>query len=210
MTTTHAQPLTATTAPVLSAVPLDHPALHRIIGDWSDRHQIHQAVMSLFREDLPGPQHQRRATSQILYRVEREAHRILLQSRHAPQRTDHGTRTTHLDALLAALHTGMSIRIRLDINAVHCQSRTHRRTPVSDRDLPHWLAQRLHPALDTLTIHNAPITVHTTGKPSLRIAHITATAHIADHSALTNLIHTGVGRAKAYGCGLLTALPTTN
>jgi CRISPR system Cascade subunit CasE len=208
-TTLTPAPLTGTRMPILAAVPIDHPALARRVRDWTDTDQVHQAIMSLFRENLPGAQQQRRATSHILYRLESDAGRILVQTTVTPARTDHGIRLTDLTGLVQYLTAGTTVRFRLDINAVRCQAGSHRRTPVSATDFPDWLAARLQPALTTATILDAPVTLrHTSGTP-LRIAHVTGTAHINNPAALRDLIRNGVGRAKAYGCGLLSTLPTT-
>jgi CRISPR system Cascade subunit CasE len=208
MTATLTAPRNQTTSmPILAAVPFDHPALARRVRDWNDAEQIHKAVMSLFREDLPGPQHQRRATAEILYRVEHHAARILLQSATAPAHSDYGIRTTHLSGLATHLTAGTAVRFRLDINAVRCQAGTHRRTPVPDADLPQWAAARLHPALTAVTLLDQPVTVRRTDNSPLRVAHLTGTARINDPDALLGLIRSGVGRAKAYGCGLLSVVP---
>lgn len=203
-------PTTRVSAPVLAAVPVDHPGLVRRIRDWNDAEQVHQAVMSLFREDLPGPQDQRRATSNILYRIDASAGRILVQAATAPARTDHGIRTTDLSGLFAQLADGISVRVRVDINAVKCQARTQRRISVPDPELPEWIAQRLQPALTAIAVHDSPTTVRRTSQARLRIAHVTAKARIEDRDALLQLIRFGVGRAKAYGCGLLSVLPITS
>jgi len=186
----------------------DAQHLVRRIRDWNDAEQVHHAVMSLFRENLPGPQQQRRATAGILYRIDQNTGRILLQATVAPIRTDHGIRTTDLSGLLTRLTAGTAVRFRLDINAVRCQARTHHRSPVPESEFPDWLARRLHPALTAITILDAPITVRRAGQTPLRIAHVTATARIGDRDALLQLIHAGVGRARAYGCGLLSVLPS--
>jgi CRISPR system Cascade subunit CasE len=201
--------VTGVRMPTLAAIPLDHPALTRHVRDWGDRDQIHKAVMTLFRPDLPGPQDQRRAAASILYRIEhRPQPRILLQAAVAPARSDYGIRVTDLTALLDRLHPGVRVHIRVDVNAVRCQSRTGRRLPVPDSDLPAWLTERLDPALTDVDILNAPITVSRAGSHPLRVAHITATATVGEEGRLIELIRDGVGRGKAYGCGLLSVLPT--
>jgi CRISPR system Cascade subunit CasE len=194
--------------PLLASVPVDHPALARRIHHWADRDQTHKAVMSLFREDLPGPQEYRRATAGILYRIEQPLGRILLQSAVPPARTDYGIRTTDLAGLAAHLSPGQAVRFRVDVNAVRCQSHTARRIPVPDCDLPAWLTTKLQPALANIAVLDAPITVTNAGQHPLRIAHVTGTATVNNHEAAIDLIESGIGRAKAYGCGLLTLLPT--
>ncbi|MGI5175324.1 type I-E CRISPR-associated protein Cas6/Cse3/CasE [Dactylosporangium sp. CA-152071] len=200
--------VTAQPTPTLAAVPLNHPALIRHVRDWGDRDQIHKAVMTLFRPDLPGPQDQRRGTAGILYRVEHRPHpRILLQAATPLARTDYGIRVTDLTGLMANLQPGRRVHLRVDINAVRCESRTGRRLAVPDSELQGWLTARLESGLNNVEILDAPVTVSRAGNHPLRVAHIAATATVHDSSALTELINNGVGRGKAYGCGLLTVLP---
>jgi CRISPR system Cascade subunit CasE len=196
-----------TTMPLLYAVPLDHPALNNRVRDWADAEQVHKAVMALFQENLPGAQHERRATARILYRLEAEAGRILVQATRPMARTDYGIRATDLTGLIPYLTPGATVHVRVDVNAVRCQNGTGRRIPVPDDDLAEWLAARLAPSLDRLTLLDARTTVSRTGTTPLRIAHITASTRIHDTGALLEQIRTGVGRARAYGCGLLSVLP---
>jgi|tagenome__1003787_1003787.scaffolds.fasta_scaffold20969927_3 CRISPR system Cascade subunit CasE len=191
----------------LTSVPYSHPALRNRIRRWDDQEQVHQAVMSLFRPDLPGDQRARRAGSDILYRLDDERQRLLVQATTTPQRTDHGIRLTTLDGLLDRLAKGQRVRFTADLNAVRCQARTGRRLPVPAHELAEWVLERLTPALDKAELLDAPVQTRYRGRVPLVVARVTGTATITDRDALAQKLRVGVGRGRAYGCGLLTVLP---
>ncbi len=210
---------TATTRPVsaagtgavhLASVPYAHPALRNRIRRWDDQEQVHQAVMSLFRPDLAGEQQARRASGDILYRLDDEHQRLLVQATTVPQRTDHGIRLTTLDGLLGRVGTGGRVRFTADLNAVRCQARTGRRLPVPTGELPTWVQERLAPALHGMELFDATVMTRSKGRIPLVVARVTGTATIADADALIRMLRAGVGRGKAYGCGLLTVLPLSS
>ena len=89
--------------PVLASIPINHPGLTRRITDWADQTQVHRAVMSLFPENLPGDQRERRAGAAILYRIDTAAGCLLVQAARPPVRTDHGIQITDLGGLLPRL-----------------------------------------------------------------------------------------------------------
>lgn len=186
-------------------IPFDHPLLARRVRDWTDAHQVYKAVMSFFG-NLPGPPGQRRATSRILYRIDDRRRRIVLQAATPFTRVGHGAHVAN-NALPTQVENGCMVRFRLDVNAVRCQHQTGRRIPVPDKEISGWLAPRLSPALKTITIVNVKVTYRRTGHGPVRIARLTGTACVGDKEALLALIHAGVGRAKAYGCGLLSVQP---
>jgi CRISPR system Cascade subunit CasE len=206
MTTTLLQSARPTTAPILASVPLQHPALLRQVRNWNDVDIVHKAIMSLYDRRLPGPQQQRRATSEILYRIDTEHDRILLQSAIPLARNDHGIRTTDLSGLLDRLHDGQHVAIRLDINAVRCQARTGKRLPIPIEDVSEWLEQKLEPALVNLDTQVA-ITVRRASGVPVHIAHVAGVATVNQSDELKRLIYDGIGRAKAYGCGLISVIP---
>lgn len=193
--------------PLLLAVPLDHPCFARGVRAWQDLEQVHKAVMSLFPATLPGPAHTRRADSSILFRVEPHARRVLVQTATAPIEKDTGIRSTSLEGLIAVLAPAMTVRFRVDVNAVRCQARTGKRLPVTEEEIPRWLADRLHRAVSNPVVDDLTVTVFRKGTTPLRVASVTGRAEVADPAHLHQLIRAGVGRARAYGCGLLSVAP---
>lgn len=193
----------------LASVPYTHPALRNRIRRWDDQEQVHHAVMSLFRPDLPGDPRERRAARGILYRLDDGQQRLLVQSAVPPERTDHGIRLTTLDGLLDRLEPGLRVQFTADLNAVRCQARTRRRVPVPAGELSEWVNARLTPALQEVELIDTRFVTHTAGRVPLVVARLTGIGTVAHRDGLVGMLRAGVGRGKAYGCGLLTVLPLT-
>lgn len=200
----------ATDTLYLASVPYAHPAVRNRIRRWDDQEQVHQAVMSLFRPDLPGAPGERRAASGILYRLEGEHRRLLVQSAIAPQRTDHGIRLTTLEGLLDQIDAGRRVRFSADLNAVRCQARTGRRLPVPAGELSQWTIDRLTPSLRHVELLDARLVTRSAGPVPIVVARVTGIGVVGQPDGLIRLLRSGVGRAKAYGCGLLSVLPAAS
>ncbi|MHB1787098.1 MAG: type I-E CRISPR-associated protein Cas6/Cse3/CasE [Acidimicrobiales bacterium] len=195
---------------VLTRVPINQPSFITRVRDWADREAVHRAVMTLFAPKLPGDEAARRAMSAILYRVEddqRNPH-LLIQSRVAPASNSVSLASTDLTGLAPRLISGTAVRFRLDVNAVRCQSRSRRRLPVPESEIPGWLTNTvMNRGLDAIEAGELKVNVLRTRTTPLRVARIDGTATVRDEVALLTLLAEGVGRAKAYGCGLLSVLP---
>ncbi|CAG4902551.1 unnamed protein product [Acidithrix sp. C25] len=61
--------------------------------------------------------------------------------------------------------------------------------------------------LSEIAVDDLKVRVLRAGRTPLRIARIDGNAVVRDQGALVALLDEGVGRAKAYGCGLLSVLP---
>lgn len=79
-----------------------------------------------------------------------------------------------------------------------------------------WLSERLAPALDDVRIINHQREVIGRGRQgqnrskdalTIQVDLIDGVALVNDPAALAQLLEKGVGRAKSYGCGLLTVRP---
>lgn len=70
-----------------------------------------------------------------------------------------------------------------------------------------WMDRKLAPAMIIDSIEHQPMRTAIGIKPDRKITHrrvcFTGTATVRDADALTTLADTGIGRGKAYGCGLL-------
>lgn len=117
MTVTLDRPGTSITTTTLTLVPLTHRSLRTISG-WTDQQAVHQAVMSLFPDNLSGDRAERRATGGILHRHDTPTNgavRLLVQ--HAipmrPEYTDDPElQRAILTPLLASLQPGIPVRFR--------------------------------------------------------------------------------------------------
>ncbi|MDY3049987.1 MAG: type I-E CRISPR-associated protein Cas6/Cse3/CasE [Rothia sp. (in: high G+C Gram-positive bacteria)] len=216
--------------PVHEALMVNHPSRpHR---GWDVNSPIfrHRAVMHLFPQlstDSP------RAASRILFRLDTvagSAPYFLIQSDIAPQE-GHPVETKEIE--LVSPPAGSYISFRLSINAVKRKrkvkdsSRTRGTGIISipfdgdteaDDQLPRmtdWLASKLAPALGEVTILNHQRQALGTDRSGLSAASpfavqvdtIDGFARVDNPEALEELLLKGIGRAKSYGCGLLSIRP---
>lgn len=189
---------------------------------------LHRRLMSLYPTDAgPDP----RVRFGILFRIEDTptGPHILLQSTHEPDLTrlpdGYGTsRTRPLDALLDALRPGLNVRYRCVASAVRKPGATTRQLynlpPVVPLRGPAaedwWIRQADTAGLKPLTLHSQPLDAargvredRTGSKQRIRHARtrFDGTAAIIDPGLLRTKITLGIGRGKAYGCGLLSIAP---
>ena len=206
----------ASDAVTLTVLPALHPHLIARIRRWDDRDQFHKAVMSLFPDNLNGPPETRRATARILYRHETPTSgtpRVLIQH-HTPMlpdvTADPAVRQTSLTPVLTRLTPGTHVRFRTTLNPVKAITGSNHRTAITDPDeLTTWALHKLTQAgLTDVILNDDPATdLLRTSAAKLWTAQYDGHATVTDPAMLTAAIHTGIGRAKAYGCGLLSILP---
>ena len=194
---------------------------------------LHRRVMSLFPD---GVEDTARTHFGVLFRIEDtpSGSHLLLQSNQPPDPTGlpdgYGTLTTRpLDDLLTALKPGRTVRFRCTASPVRKPGATTRalynlpavvdlRGDAADE----WWQRQAHAAgLKPLTLTSQPLDAvrdrpgtrpNTAAKPGNTIRHhrvrFDGTATIIDPDLLRTAIHNGIGRGKAYGCGLLSIAPT--
>lgn len=208
------------------------PAASLNTVDWTNHEQAHHAVMRLFPATLPGPPHRRRADSGILYRLDNVMGQavVLIQSHTAPELLPADAKTMAIPAPAWNFDPGQLIAFRAAINPT---IRRGIRTTLDGKpytkeakaaelpftrttkvvgitaldDIPTWLTARLNGAVDTLEIANHFRDHTTAGNTKIVIDTLDCTATVTNPTTLDHIRRTGIGRAKAYGCGLLTAQP---
>jgi CRISPR system Cascade subunit CasE len=189
------------------------------VADWDDHHSLHRAVMALFPAVLPGAEQERRAASKILFRLDETATGpvVLVQSLLAP---------THLPptAKVKAVHCGTAmtpgtpVKFRVAVNAVIRRRRPdgkHRDDPLPEDQVDEWLAGKLVGALTGVTILASARSIYGVDRNGLKkglsvalqVDTLDGVGTVHDPNRLLELVVDGVGRAKAYGCGLLTLSP---
>ncbi|MFJ4678103.1 type I-E CRISPR-associated protein Cas6/Cse3/CasE [Kitasatospora sp. NPDC088783] len=194
--------------------------------DGADAVHLHHRIMSLFPDDVPSTEPRRHLG--ILFRTEtgRDGDQILLQSNREPDPTQlpdgYGTFAAKpLTPLLAALRKGLPVRYRIAASAVRKPGTTTRAL----YDLPEvvalngpyaeewWTRQAETSGLALTTLHSTPLDAATGNRrqDKQRVHHartlFEGTAHITDPDLLRTRIREGIGRGKAYGCGLLSIAP---
>ncbi|WP_432105898.1 type I-E CRISPR-associated protein Cas6/Cse3/CasE [Streptomyces sp. bgisy091] len=189
---------------------------------------MHRRIMSLFPSDAgPDP----RARFGILFRTEDTptGPNLLIQSTHEPDTTrlpdNYGTALARpLDALIDAIRPGLTIRYRCAASPVRKPGATTRAlyklppvVPLTGAAADEWwLRQADQSGLKPLTHHSQPLDAargerRPANAPPQHIRHartqFDGTAAIIDTDLLRAAIRGGIGRGKAYGCGLLSIAP---
>lgn len=219
--TTTSSPTAASTVLYLSWLPLNtrHP---EVVQDLHDVQQMHQRTLTGFG-DILGLGLGREAHG-VLWRTDTNAAGtvLIVQSATTPDWTrlpvDYCTaapRVRDISALRRALRPGHTLRYRIAANATHTKRpKNGTRIPLRHRDEQlHWLhtAARTNGFRLTSTpdIHiPAPLTgtrLKGKTKVSLTIQPVRydGTLAITDPGQFWHALTTGLGPAKAYGCGML-------
>lgn len=182
----------------------------------------HRAVMGLF-DKIEG-----RAESGILFRLDRvagQAPYFLVQSAVEPAVPEGISGVEVREFEPPRLAEGQPVSLRVAVNAVRRKTEEvggKKKTRVTsvpfdfdeealeagDTTVSPWLARKLSPALRELEVVNHVRDVLKDpqakgGSKALQVDTVDAIAVVADPAALDELIRKGVGREKAYGCGLL-------
>lgn len=185
--------------------------------DISDVHRLHQRVMSLLPDALGDSA---RAKTAALWRIEPSDQPVLLiQSDPVPDLSalpaGYGTGATKdLSAVFTAIRPGLHVRYRICINPVSQHGNTGKRRVLPRSELPAWWEARSQRIglenLDHPSIHLEPSRTGTTStgnKLTIAACRIEGIASVTDPDQICEAIRSGVGRARAYGCGLLTIAP---
>lgn len=177
---------------------------------------LHRAVMSLFG-DLAGSA---RKDAAILYRIERipgTAPSLLVRSSVQPEHVPTSALVRELDPRAPA--AGTPVAFRIAVNAVHrVGSGGVRPVPCDGHDggeptMTAWLQDKLVGALTDVTcishVRNV-LGVDRSGRRTretvrvVQVDTVDGVACVKEPTRLAALMAEGVGRAKSYGCGLLT------
>ncbi|MCX4750592.1 type I-E CRISPR-associated protein Cas6/Cse3/CasE [Kitasatospora sp. NBC_01287] len=186
---------------------------------------LHHRLMALFPDHIGD---QARQHLGVLFRVEDApaGTQILLQSTQPPDLTrlptGYGTAATKpLTPLLDALRADLTIRYRIAANAIRKPGRTTRElynlgpvVPLNGAAAEEWwIRQAENSGLKVITVHSTPLDAArgTRRQDHNRIKHartqFEGTALITDPDQLRTRLTDGIGKGKAYGCGLLSIAP---
>ena len=173
--------------------------------------------MSMFPSAPDGSNSPRRHFG-VLWRIEPAASpTVLVQSSQAPDfhRLPSGyasCQTKPIDEHLASLTEGLAISYRVVLNPVKVsrRSETERRTVIPSGERATWWAGlapkmglRLHGDPVLIGLHDRHLRRSGTRFP-LYSVRVDGAAEIEDSDLLRTALADGIGRAKAWGCGLLT------
>ncbi|MEV4251599.1 type I-E CRISPR-associated protein Cas6/Cse3/CasE [Spirillospora sp. NPDC049652] len=193
-----------------------------VLSELNDAVKLHRRVMALFPEEL-GPAPRQRAA--VLFRLEEtpEGSVVLAQSALKPDITqlpaDYGTALAKpLTPLLNRLSSGVNVHYRIIANATRklgkntTAGRPKEVVPLYGAEADQWWARQAENiGLALHTVHSSQLSNATGRHRHGRLTHartrFDGTATVTDPAALTHHIQIGIGRAKAFGCGLLTIAP---
>lgn len=188
--------------------------------------EMHHRLMALFPDDVPSTEARRELG--ILFRVEPAptGHQILLQSTHQPNLTHlppgYGhAQTKNLTPLLAALRCDLTVRYRIAANPIRKPGHTTRElynlrsvVPLTGRAAEEWWLRQAEAAgLKAMTVHAVALDAARGSRrqDGHRVKHartqFDGTAIVTDPDLLRARIVEGIGKGKAYGCGLLSLAP---
>ncbi|WP_413754912.1 type I-E CRISPR-associated protein Cas6/Cse3/CasE [Streptomyces sp. MMBL 11-3] len=202
---------------------------HRDLGGSAQGIRLHQRMLQMFPDGMEGPA---RAAFGVLFRAEETPRgpQILLQSHIVPDpsRLPDGygnAETRSLDSLLSNLKKGTIVKYRCVANPVRKPRTTtqemYKLPPVvalsGNAAVEWWERQSTAAGLEPLHVNAQPLAaVHglrgSKGPASKQqIQHsrtrFDGTARVLDPDLLREKLAAGIGRGKAYGCGLLTLAP---
>ncbi|MFW0110220.1 type I-E CRISPR-associated protein Cas6/Cse3/CasE [Rothia sp. P13129] len=204
-----------------------HLALARIPQHSHSAHELlldsptfrHRAVMGLFDENLESSNP--RSKNNILFRLDSvpgHAPYFLVQSSIPVQAEDIIKELETKEVPLQSPQEGTPVAFRLAINGIIRKSRSREVSPVpfdgesqeNPLSFTHWLEQRLSGALKDISVMNHQRQVlgtdHTgkkQGDLTVQIDTVDGFAYVDSPSVLEQALLNGVGRAKSYGCGML-------
>ncbi|MFW0108281.1 type I-E CRISPR-associated protein Cas6/Cse3/CasE [Rothia sp. P7181] len=179
----------------------------------------HRAVMGLFDENLESSNP--RSKHNILFRLDSvpgHAPYFLVQSSIPVQAEDIIEELETKEISLQSPQEGTPVAFRLAINGIVRKSRSHEivhvpfdgEDPENPLSFTNWLEQRLSGALKDISVMNhqrqvlgADRTGKKQGDLTVQIDTVDGFAYVDSPSALEQILLNGVGRAKSYGCGML-------
>ncbi len=194
-----------------------NPGDRRCRKDMAAPHDMHRSLMSMFPQAPDGSDSPRQHFG-VLWRIEpADSPTVLMQSSQAPDfhQLPSGyasCQTKLIDDHLASLEAGQALAYRVVLNPIRISRRsgTEKRTVVPSKERPAWWANlapkaglRLHEAPVLTGLHDRYLRRPGAGFP-LYSVRVDGTAEIADPELLRAAAAEGIGRAKAWGCGLLT------
>lgn len=202
-----------------------NPSHQHVRQDLRDVQRMHHVLTTLACRPEFGPSS--RSAAGLLYRVEHTATgvHILMQSTTQPDRDRlipgyDFVGSTDLGPLLDHLDTGVRVRYRIVANPTKSSPRGSGQRgelrPLIGEEALGWWERKAHDSglkLDSIeSTRNAKLTGNRNkGGQHARLVITTTTfegtAVLTDPPAVRDAILTGIGRGRAYGCGLLSIVP---
>lgn len=195
----------------LCAVSADHPSFRA--SKWNDATWQHRAVMGLFGRVAGNGEQGPRERLQVLYRVDQLAGgrtHVLVQAAQPP--SDPAIPKRSLDPVWEWMRTRPAVRFELVANPVRSVNRTvdgrerKRHEPIPASDLGAWVAEKMR----GFNVEHVERRAHywlRRGNARILAVRLAGVAEVVEPDEAASVIQSGVGRARAYGCGLVTVAP---
>ena len=196
----------------LSAVPMSHEAFRA--ARWDDLNDVHRRVMGLFGPLPNDPGVGPRAAGQVLFRVEPHVRdgQVLIQSAVKPAAVP----SKNLDDLFSLIVDGSNVQLLATLNPVRTVNRTGddgkvrtHRAHVDGDQLEDWLATKVAgvelQSCEVVTRYEKFRKGNRT--VPLFVASFRASGVVCDAAQILDVARGGVGKGRAYGCGLVSVLP---
>lgn len=192
---------------------------HRAVyHDLGNVHAMHQRIMQGFPDES---RERARADWNILYRIEPDARMILVQSDLAPDwsRLPEGyleaADSKQIAPLMGALGTQQVLTFRLKANPTKREKSSGKRIGLrSPADQESWLRRQGERSgfelLEVRIAKSGGVTGRPKDKPNpiqLETALFEGLLRVVDPEAFRETLRKGIGRGRAYGCGLLSIAP---
>lgn len=184
--------------PLHTALTLDRPNHPARGWDAKSPQFQHRTAMELFEETQA---EKPREAFGVLFRLEKpsgQAPYFLIQSKVCPQHAPAGVEIKEFS--VPQFEVGDVVTFKLSVNAI---IRGARVTPVPLEDMDEWVANKLSGGLGDVAIITHTRDTNRDSKMAIQVDVVEGFAVVTDPEALTQMIVKGVGRAKSYGCGLL-------
>lgn len=194
---------------------------HRAVYyDLGNIHAMHQRIMQGFPDESRA---KARADWNVLYRVEPDARTILVQSDCQPDWTRlpdgylTAAETKSIDPMLNGLSAGQILRFRLKANPTKREKSSGKRIGLRrPAEQESWLQRQGErygfEVLDVRVGSTGGVTGRKKDTPSqiqLETVLFEGVLRIAAPEAFREALRKGIGRGRAYGCGLLSIAPGT-
>lgn len=183
--------------------------------NWDDHLDAHRAVMRMFPHNLSRTGEDPRASSGILYRRELRVgtRHILVQSDRRPMLIPTEGRVMMVPPSSWIIPAGTPVALRAAVNALVRNRNSSSVVPLDEME--NWATNRLSSFLSDVSVWDVAVSVtkaapeagrrqHST-PPAIAVALIDATGVISDDTRFEHVRRHGLGRARAYGAGLVTA-----
>jgi CRISPR system Cascade subunit CasE len=166
------------------------------INDFEDADKTHQLTMGLYRSaELPGEAGERRSGANILWRYEQDAILVTADLPATDVPSDANVWTFEPDYA-----PGTPVRFSAVVDAV---ARVRGRA-VPATDVAGWFRRRAEPALGDIHVERVGVVPQVRRGARLEQMVLDGTALVGDADALAAIVRQGIGRSKAFGCGMLT------